>query len=173
MNVELNTTIKIKGTSEELFSMLKALKAYEVEYSAYYSHAYVGAITVKNSKTTHAVCKMEDNDINKFLSNVGKEITIKAEGMFIPDDCDLFQVLAEAAPQASFEGYIEAFGDDTEDCLKGILKDGELSLSHSRFDGFDEESEEPVYSKEKEVYDPILESYTKANDFVIENGVLI
>ena len=173
MNIELNTTIKIKGTSEELFSMLKALKAYEVEYSAYYSHAHVGAITVKNSKTTHAVCKMEDNDINKFLSNVGKEITIKAEGMFIPDDCDLFQVLAEAAPQASFEGYIEAFGDDTEDCLKGILKDGELSLSHSCFDGFDEESEEPVYSKEKEVYDPILESYKKVNDFVIENGVLI
>ena len=163
MNVELSTTIKIKGTSEDLLSMLKALKEYEVKYSGPYKGDFVGTACVDNGEKECYVYEMNTEEMAEFLSAAGGEVLITSDGLFNPRDCNLFETLAEAAPQASFEGCIEADGDETHDVLDGDFKDGILSLDLSYLDGAEdyEETEELIEKCEKKIYDPVKKSYKK------------
>lgn len=131
MSADFNTTITLRGNSEEFFAMLKVLKEFENADR----EQYIDNVCVKSEYDKCYTEDMDNEDLRKFLSDAGKELTVEAMGPWghfdNPKEIRLFEALAEASPNASFKGNISG-----ENCeyfeICGELKNGKLSLSDSK-----------------------------------------
>ncbi len=173
---DFTTVITVKGTTEELFNILKRLVDYTDKSSG---KPYLGSVDVSN-KDNQKVLHFTDlrltvpsnEEIEKAAISLDGAMEIVAAGPYgrfgILEEVPLLEDLAEAAPHCTFVGEIEGFnaGGDQEE--KGELKNGRLHLYYmlphddedwddDDDDNFDEEDE--IEWDEEAIYDPINKEY--------------
>lgn len=138
MSADLNTFIKMEGTREELLEMLKVLRKYATDmHEQYKNHrdcGYLENVCASGADEEVDLEDVTDEELEEFLETSGTELTVDASGpwgcFFHPAEIGLFEAMADAAPNASFEGSIDGFvtGADVNCCA--VFKDGVLNLSN-------------------------------------------
>ena len=142
MSRELEMSVTVQGTPEELLAMLKVLVKYETELRDTYrdnmqnNHADLNDDCgyLENVRTANGIAlkNLTDDELQK-LAESSNEISISADGPFgtfaEPGDICFFEDLEEAAPNATFSGRIigVAWGEDIAHCAS--LSNGELELN--------------------------------------------
>lgn len=123
----------VNGKTEELISILKVLRRYnEGENGVYFSGIdlngeHLSLIKLKKGK------EMDDDEIIDFVLSNDSPLTISALGPYGHyselNDVDIFRDMAEAAPEAAFEGHISGFTSYTEQYLDCKLSDKILHIT--------------------------------------------
>lgn len=142
MSRELEMSVSMQGTSEELLAMLKVLVNYETKLrDTYWDNIRNNQADLnddcgylENVRTADGIelKDLTDNELQKLAESRNK-ISISADGPFgtfaEPGDICFFEDLAEAAPNAAFSGRIigVAWGEDIAHCAS--LSAGELALN--------------------------------------------
>lgn len=138
MSADLNTYIKIRGTKEELLAMLKVIRLFATEkreqYNAKRDCGYLEDVTVACEAAEEDLEEMTDEELAEFLERTDKELTVYAQGpwgcFYHPAEIGLFEEMADAAPNAAFEGGIDGFITGADVNCAAELKDGILYLSN-------------------------------------------
>lgn len=185
---DFNTSAKIKGTKEEVLSILKVLLNYNTtkkeQYNKKRNCPYLTSVYIHGSKEKGMGTRLapaEDADLLKFIEENNCEIVADASGPYgsfgLLEEVDIFHDMAEAAPTASFSGGMGGFGTGGDQFANFELKDGLLYCKYSlpsddelnedeyeddeSYDDDDDwEDEEPIWDEEV-VYDPIKKKNVK------------
>ena len=154
MSADFNTTITLRGNSEELFAMLKVLKKFEKGNLEWHIDYVIAQISAKE----YHISDMNDKKIMEFINKSTGEISISASGPYgtfcNPKETRLFEALAEAAPEAEFDGEIRGFNYESEFEINGKLIAKKLHLSGKT------ENNDDIEEVKRGVYDPIARTYT-------------
>ena len=145
MSADLNTEITMKGTEEELFSLVKVIQSFENEkyeqYNTKHDCGYIEFCRIiegeadfsKTQSNGKSLEELSDEDIHSLISKANGEIRILASGpygvFFNISEVELFQEMACAAPTAYFNGFSSGFVTGADVSLTGELKEGILYLS--------------------------------------------
>ena len=129
MSAGIFTEIKLKGASVELFEQIKAVKSYESSKKKQYEEShdcpYIESVVVKNSMG-EVLTDFSDDSIRDFVEKNPDEILIEAQGPYgIFDglgETGIFETIADASPEAHFEGRSSGFVTGAEVELIGELK---------------------------------------------------
>ena len=135
MSADLNTSITIQGSGDELLAVLDVLKMYEKKH---YRTKYVDArlqfirLTYEGEEKQLAEVKKRDRDR---IQKSGGTLEIEASGpygSFYPvDETRVFENIADAAPNSSFTGKVEGFVSGADVIWEGNLKEGKLYLKYT------------------------------------------
>ena len=120
----INTTIKIKGTKEELDAILEVLTEYSTTMKEEYENGeyavYLDMVQTKNISSD--------------------EIAVEASGPYgcydILSNTGLFHTMAESAPAAYFKGCMDGFITGATVRLDAELKNGELFTEELYLDDY-------------------------------------
>ena len=145
MSADLNTEITMKGTEEELFSLVKVIQSFENEkYERYKTKHDCGCLVFcmiiegeadfsKILSNGKSLKELSDEEIQSLISNANGEISIKAGGPYGVFselfEVGVFEELACAAPSAYFKGISSGFVTGADVSLTGELKEGILYLA--------------------------------------------
>ena len=137
MSADLNTSITMRGSFEELLSMIKVLQLFESEklqqYRTTKDCGYIEWVNVQGASGVIRTSELSEQKLIEFLSNAGNELIIDAAGPWgafcEPGEVGLFEALSEAAPNAFFDGNINGFVTGADVSHIGKLIDGKLHLT--------------------------------------------
>jgi hypothetical protein len=135
MSADINTTIKIKGTKEELINALNAINYFATDmheqYRKEHNCAYVNFWKIINEHDD-VLSNVNESSIKEFLEEPTECLIIDLSGPYgvfcSLSDVGLFEAIADAAPNAYFTGCSDGFNTGGDLCLKAELKDGKLHL---------------------------------------------
>jgi len=137
MSADLNTSITLRGEKDDLLEMLKVLRAFETKTHDRQTGHYYGYIEMVKVSGNSKTCKperLDDLDLQEFLSKAGNELTVEASGPWgrfaHPEETELFEALADAAPNAFFDGNISGFVTGADVGHYGRLENGLLCLEN-------------------------------------------
>jgi hypothetical protein len=137
MSSRIYTELTIKGTPKQLFKMLKAIQEFEEtsneKYLANHDCGYIENAQVVFDSELYHLHDLSDEDLEEFLQKT-KQVPLDISGPFGKysnlAEVNLFNIIAEAAPQATMTG---ASYDDT-DFIDAVLRaeqhDGKLHLEN-------------------------------------------
>lgn len=167
MTADYSTNICIDGTTEELLAMLAVVRKYLPDPPKYRPDIRFDWVEIwrKSDKSTFYLEKlygMNEEEQQQFLDTFEGKLSISAAGPFgyfdLISSIPLFYDMADAAPNASFDGSISGYTSYDESELEAELKDGKLRI-------IDRYRDNEGYSYEKEsVYDVSANSDTNAED---------
>ena len=179
MSADFNTFIKMNGTKEEIMAMLKVLKTFKNEkreqYREKHNCEYIDFIQVNNNsdmffdKNLKSLDSMSDEELLKFIATCENGVFVSASGPWgsfgYLDEITLFDEMAIAAPNATFQGSISGFNTGGDQDAEFKLIDG---LLHSRYafqgdeyydeyddNGEDEDEDEEIEWDFEIVFNPI------------------
>lgn len=138
MSADLNTFIEMRGTREELLEMLKVLRKFATEMREQYNYhrdcGYIEWVSAEGGDGKVRLDDITDEALEEFLETSGTELKVDASGpwgsFYHPAETGLFEALADAAPNASFEGSIDGFVTGADVNCNAVLSDGVLHLSN-------------------------------------------
>ena len=115
MSAGIITEIKLKGTTEELFEQIKAIKNYEKSRKKQYEEkqdcSYIENVRI-NNPFGEELKDFSDDAISRFVASNSEEINVTADGPYGVFDrlseTVLFETISDAAPTAEFAG--KSFG---------------------------------------------------------------
>jgi hypothetical protein len=141
---DLNTKITMKGTEEELFSLIKVIRSFENEkheqYNTKHDCGYLDSCRLIAGEDNFSnmfsdgisLEKQSDEDIKSLISTANGKISVTAEGPYGVfaelSENGLFAEMARAAPSAYFKGVSYGFVTGEDVSLTGELKEGILYL---------------------------------------------
>lgn len=131
MSADLSTNIKLEGTIEELKAMIGVIK----NYSTLSEDNYLEFVRIDGFDGKDLDNYSED-ELNEYIENCSGKISVDAEGPYGlggVDETRLFELIAEAAPNAKFYGSISGFTTGQQDFFAGTLEDAKLSLKYEVF----------------------------------------
>ena len=137
MSADFWTELTLKGTEEEIFSMLKVMRMYGDKYEEYKKHH--NCAYLENDYEG-----LSDEDLLVHAKNAKGKLEIECSGPYgvfgLLEEVALFKDLADAAPTASFTGLISGFDSGGDQELKGTLRAG-LLKQYTKYpcDEFDED----------------------------------
>ena len=122
MTVEFDTKITMRGTSEELLSMLKVLQQFETEKKQQYLKnddcGYIEMVTVQGASGGIQIAELSEQKLIDFLSGPRNVLSVEAFGpwgrFYEPGEVGLFEALSEAAPNSFFDGNISGYSSYAE-----------------------------------------------------------
>jgi len=128
---DLDFNLEIKGTPDEITALLKIIVEYSVigKDGVYFSFttANVGGQTFRISSPGS-----EEEKLLEAAANADS-VKINASGPYGRygelNDVDIFRDMAEAAPNAEFDGTISGFAGYADQSLHAWLKEGRLNIS--------------------------------------------
>lgn len=145
MSADLNTEITMKGTEEELFSLVKVIQSFETEkYEQYKTKRDCGYLEscrivageanwFKTFSEGKSLKGLSDMEIQSLISSANGEISISTGGPYGVfselSEVGLFEEMACAAPSAYFKGVSSGFVTGADVSLTGELKEGILYLT--------------------------------------------
>ena len=145
MSADLNMSISMRGSQEELAAMLKVLHYYETvkgaQYNASRNCAYIDWVQITSrGQSRH----LDENNICELAAMTGSgELTATAGGPYGHyaelQEVGLFEAMADAAPNAWFSCSISGFVGSVDVSHSAELKDGQLNVYASDTD------EDPSY----------------------------
>ena len=137
MSAEFDTTVTIKGSEDELKALLKVLRYYQDEMYERYCNGEECAYLEDFSASDEEILATAKNN----GGSVEFEI-IGPYGYFVdPDEIELFDDMAKAAPNSYFKCHVEGFNCGADIDYTYELKDGEVN-QESKFFPFDEDTED-------------------------------
>ena len=188
---DFNTGAKISGTKEEVFSILKVMHSYLTEKREQYREKrncpYLSSLYIDGEDELDARRRIEqlsDEELMTFIEEKNCTIIVSASGPYgvfgLLDEVDLFHDMAEAAPNAYFEGGMGGFGTGGDQFASFELKDGHMICKYKYpnenddwgedeedwddddYDDYDddEDFEEPDWDYEV-IYDPVKKKNVK------------
>ena len=190
MSADFNTFIHLKGTKEELCKMLQVVKTFEVnnykQYVEKHDFAYIDSVQIAKNKKffftdkSKRLSDLDNVELEEFLNTGKKEVFVSASGPWgifgFLDEISLFDEIAEAAPNASFDANITGWNSGGDQDAEFELING---LLYSRYafhmdddccesDGFVDEDEYDDIDKPCEwdtevIYDPIKKEIIASN----------
>lgn len=186
MPADINTTIIVNGTKDQLIAFYKAakriceekLQQYRTQRDCYYFDICSMSCPPETNKLY--LQSAAKDTIERFLSSVTDTLLLEISGPYGCfngiDELAFFEPLAEAVPDCKFTGRIEGFDPGGTLLQIGELEAGILTLKYLYCDDeedwddedFDEEDcddedfdeEEPVWD-EIAKYDPLKKKYIK------------
>lgn len=134
MSADINTFIEMRGSKEDLFAMLKVINYFEKEMYEQYCNehncGYVHFFRMNNGR--EELMLNDENSIREFLEKSHDGINVELSGpygvFFALSEVGLFEAIADAAPNAYFNGTSSGFTTGGDIALSGELKDGKLNL---------------------------------------------
>lgn len=161
MSADLDTSITLRGEKEELLAMLKVLKEFDMDTETLFQYrqthpiyGYIEWVEVLGNSQKRELKSMNEADLQDFISKAGNELSVHAMGPWgnygLPEDLGLFEALAEAAPNAYFEGAINGFITGADVGHYGTLENGLLCLQnyYKSDECYDEDDEDDGFSEE-------------------------
>ena len=129
MSASIFTEIKLKATPEELFEQIKAVKNYEnskrKQYEEHHDCPYIKNVVAKNS-LNQELTDFSDDSIRSFVEKNSSEILIEAQGPYGIfeglGETGIFEAIADASPEAHFEGRSSGYVTGAEVELTGKLE---------------------------------------------------
>ena len=159
---EFHTEITVKGSKDEYLSILKTMHFFTDERHAQYRKSkdcwFLGSM-----QWSEDFGAITDQTLAKYVKNGNLEIAI--EGPYeafssLSNDIDLFERLADAAPQCQFEGVIWGWNAGGDQGIKAKLKNGKLFLLDVYEEGwYGQELDEEEYGWDS-IYDPVTKEYS-------------
>ena len=151
---DFSTHIRLEGSTEELFEMLKIIKHYATEKKKQYGQkkdcpyllsVFIGRFQVEG--LAPKIDAMTDEELLEFTKERKGVVLVDASGPYgrfwSLQQMTLFHEMAEAAPQAKFVGSISGFDPGGVHATECILENGLLTCKYSSIDHeFDEEDED-------------------------------
>lgn len=133
MTADINTSLWFKGTFEELYNILAALRTFGTENQLdclkEHNCAYITSTFIWGKNLN----RLTEEEIADYLPKYGGEINIEVGGPYGSfarlGDTGLFERLSEAAPSATFTGRSSGFISGADIVLDGELKNGKLYLT--------------------------------------------
>ena len=128
MSSDFNTGLTVRGTKEEYLAILKVLHTYADErYQQYREHRNCWYLDEKIGEVT-------EKTLENYLKNGVFSILLSGPyGVMngpVPDEVDLFERLADAAPSCSFEGSISGWDPGANQGIDAKLNNGLLYLRY-------------------------------------------
>lgn len=141
MSADIYSHVTIRGTEEEMLSMIKVLRHFEKDcYEQYESQgdcAYIQWVRFKKGRKRLEDISLEDisdDELPNFVKTLNGEANIDITGpygeFFDLSEVGLFEAMAEAAPNASFEGLSNGFETGADISLQAILSNGILEIEN-------------------------------------------
>ena len=154
MAADFNTEILMKGTKEELLAMAMVLKKYATEmheqYIKEHNCAYLESVYINGR---NSVSEITDDQLNEIIENSNGTINVEAMGPYgvfgLLEDVRLFADMAEASPNAYFEGLMSGFNPGGDQAQKGVLQNKKLHVytKYPDDDFCDEGDDEEAYEE--------------------------
>ena len=146
MSADLNSYVKLKGTAEEKKAMLLAILKFEKDSNKQYKTkrdcGYISGSSIS---------KMSDNEISTLAQKDEVQVEMGGPyGVFTePSETPIFERIADAAPNASFEGATSGFVTGADVGTRAVLKDGKLTVTsyYTSDYAYDEMYEDEVLKK--------------------------
>ena len=180
---DFNTEISVKGTKEDYLSILKVLHLYaderEEQYRSKHDCWYLDGKLGEINET--ALTSFVENGV----LSVGFGGPYGVMNGTMEDEVDLFERLADAAPNCSFEGSVSGWDVGAEQGIDAKLENGLLYLRYSykpfgeddwdeEEDDWDDEEDEGPEEDWSTIYDPISHKYQRPErDVPEEDGVTV
>ena len=189
---DFSTHVRLEGTEEELFEMLKVIKTYAVDKRQQYAKnkdcAYLLSVFIGRFQVEGLAPKidaMTDEELMAFVKERKGVVLVDASGPYGRfwglQDMKMFHEMAEAAPNAKFNGSVSGFDPGGTHAAELILADGLLNCKYSsvdhEFDEDDEDWDEEDWDEDEEFdedehpveptwdtiinYDPVLKKNVK------------
>ena len=186
---DFNTGATIQGTKDEVFAILKVMYSYVTtkreQYREKRNCPYLMSMCINGDNEfgmRRPISDFADDELMAYIEEKKCAICVDASGPYgvfgLLEEIDLFHEMAEAAPNAKFEGGMGGFGTGGDQCANFELKNGLLHCKYSLpsddwdEDGYDDEyeddwdeddewaDEEPDWDKEV-IYDPVKKKYVE------------
>ena len=176
---DFNTAVSIQGTREEVLAILKIIRAYATEkreqYRAKRNCPYLTHVNIsgKDETSVHkSMLNMSDEELLIFIEESNCSVFVEAGGPYGVymglQQLSLFHEMAEAAPNAQFQGGMGGFDAGGDSMASFELNEQKLLCKYACHetefyededfeDDWDEEDceQEPDWDTEI-IYDPIL-----------------
>ena len=163
MAADFTTNVEMRGTSKELLAMLKVLRKFETEKHDQYAKSHdceyvddvrIGGANEYSDSSSYDLEDMNDDEWLEFIEENGCEIYADIGGPWgvfcFLDEIDLFRDMAEAAPNAEFEGSISGFNTGGDQDAEFRLVDG---LLHCRYAFLGDECDDEEFDEDDEAWD--------------------
>jgi len=125
---DFNLSLTMRGTPEEMRSMLDVLMRYTNEEASVYFQCPTIALGDDEAMLEY----IDDEGLDLILSEATDGLQVSAGGPYGRyaelDEIDIFRYMAKTAPNAYFEGGIEGYTSYTEQSVECELKDGRLRI---------------------------------------------
>lgn len=187
MAADFYTEMELSGTKKEVLAMLKIIRKYETEnYERYKNHrdcAYIEGVSISgtnddNDGDVYDLEDMTDKELLEIIDENGCQICVTASGPWgrfgFLDEIDLFRDMAEAAPDAEFDGNISGFNAGGDQDAEFELVDGLLYCRYAfpgdeYLDDEDDEADEDWDDKDDEIEWTAEETYDPVAKKIIES----
>ena len=160
MQVDYSFRLNANGTKDELRQIIGALKRIESKEF----DAFLVWIRIKNLNGWTKLEELSDEiSTEAFITDRDGSIDVEATGPYghyhVLSDTGLFEIIADAAPYASFSGSIEGGSSYTTENIHCELKDAKLHIE-SYYECIDDVSSDYLKMLKKEMpYDKFLEIF--------------
>ena len=165
MSAEFFTEIEMKGTPEELTAILKALQLFATERKKQWSKtgdcAYVEYVQVEEDPSGQAIDKLKEDELAALVEEMGDTLHVSFSGPWGVrgmKKAGVFQAMAEAAPNAWFEGNVNGIISGADVDIYTSLEDKMLYVSES-YPPFGSDDEDEAEDEEAWFYNPITKQY--------------
>ncbi|MBQ9994458.1 MAG: hypothetical protein IJP17_07080 [Clostridia bacterium] len=129
---DLDFSLKIKGTPDEIIALLKIMRQYSEGGEVYFSFT---TVTIDGQAFRFSSGEENDEEIFAAARAAVNPVNITASGPYgrygMLGDVDIFRDMAESAPSAEFFGVISGFAGYADQSLTARLADGKLHISTS------------------------------------------
>ncbi len=178
MAADINTSIVVNGTKEQLVAFYEALKSLFEEKRQRYSEKrdcyYLQSLSIGTQpdlSTKISVTISPQDKIDELLSKLTDTLYVDMMGPYGRfwgiTRINLFEILAEAVPDCAFQGFIGGFDAGGDLALSAELKDGLLNLKYmenhedwrDEDEDWDEDEPEEIEWDEEKTYDPVAKKY--------------
>ena len=165
MSAEFFTEIEMKGTSEELTAILKVLQLFATERKERWSKtrdcAYIEYVEVEEDPSGQAIDKLKEDELAALVEEMDDTLHVNFSGPWGVrgmKKAGVFQAMAEAAPNAWFEGNVNGFISGADVDIYTSLEDKMLYVSES-YPPFGSDDEDEAEDEETWFYNPIAKQY--------------
>lgn len=166
MSADLSTRIHLKGTSDELLSMLRTLRSFNRGKMCSLGSIRASYRSDDRNKKYISDIDMKNSELLEFVSESKNEIYVEARGPYGCFDMGkiiIFEALADSAPNAYFDGRITGFITGADVGYTATLSDGKMKTSYYEMPddylpAYDLDEDDDEYDKaEEELYYKLCE----------------
>lgn len=164
MSADFNSSILVRGTINEIKKVLSVLRELEENDDIYLDMVQVGKKAddgyLDESTSEYLSDIISDDEVEKLLASIGNELAIEAAGPYGEfgslDETNIFELIANAAPESIISGTISGFNTDGSQSIVCRTDNGKLHLTYKFVDDYAEDDDVEI---SESIYNPATKKY--------------